>query len=135
GFAVVAGEVRNLAQRSAGAAKEIKTLIDDSVQKVALGNQLVDEARGTMAEIVSSFKLATDIMGEITTASVEQSGGIGQMNMAVTQMDEITQQNAALVEEAAAAAGSLANQAVELSQAISVFKLTKTGTRQVTRNG
>jgi len=126
GFAVVAGEVRSLAQRSASAAKDIKTLIGDSVQKIEDGNRLVDEAGRTMAEVVSSVKRATDIMSEITTASLEQSNGIGQVNQAVSQMDQITQQNAALVEEAAAASASLAEQAVRLSQAISVFKLERT---------
>ena len=123
GFAVVAGEVRNLAQRSAIAAKDIKSLIGDSVEKIASGNRLVDEAGKTMAEVVLSVKLATAIMSEITTASIEQSQGIGQVNQAVAQMDQITQQNAALVEEAAAASASLAAQAIRLSQAISVFKL------------
>jgi aerotaxis receptor len=123
GFAVVAGEVRSLAQRSAVAAKDIKTLIGDSVTKIEDGNRLVDEAGRTMADVVSSVKRATDIMSEITTASLEQSNGIGQVNQAISQMDQITQQNAALVEEAASASASLAEQAVRLSQAISVFKL------------
>ncbi|OZI78063.1 methyl-accepting chemotaxis protein, partial [Bordetella genomosp. 2] len=111
GFAVVAGEVRSLAQRSAQAAKEIKVLIEDSVSKVGTGSQQVERAGATMQEIVASVKRVTDIMGEISAASEEQSGGIDQVNRAVSQMDEVTQQNAALVEEAAAAAGSLQEQA------------------------
>jgi methyl-accepting chemotaxis protein len=123
GFAVVAAEVRNLAQRSAGAAKEIKGLIGDSVDKVDTGSKLVDEAGKTMHEIVTSVKHVADIMSEITAASQEQSAGIAEVNQAVTQMDEMTQQNAALVEEAAAAAESMQGQASSLSQAVSVFKL------------
>jgi len=107
GFAVVASEVRNLAQRSASAAKEIKTLIDDSVQQVELGSKLVGDAGSTMEEVVSSVQRVTDIMAEISSASREQETGIEQINMAITEMDSVTQQNAALVEEAAAAAGSL----------------------------
>jgi len=123
GFAVVASEVRNLAQRSAAAAKEIKDLITDSVDKVDTGQKLVDEAGKTMDEIVTSVKRVTDIMAEITAASQEQSSGIEQVNTAITQMDQVTQQNAALVEEAAAAAESLEEQARALATAVSVFKV------------
>jgi len=123
GFAVVAAEVRNLAQRSAAAAKEIKMLIDDSVQKVGQGSQQVAEAGRTMEEIVESVRRVTDIMAEITAASQEQTQGIGQINLAITQMDQVTQQNAALVEEAAAAAQSLQEQAGNLAQVVSVFRL------------
>ena len=127
GFAVVAGEVRNLAQRSAAAAKEIKQLISDSVEKVEGGSKLVEQAGATMEEIVTSVKRVTDIMAEITAASVEQSSGIDQVNQAVTQMDEVTQQNAALVEEAAAAAESLEEQSQTLIEAVSIFKLPGSG--------
>ncbi len=123
GFAVVAAEVRNLAQRSAAAAKEIKTLIDDSVGKVEQGSQQVGQAGRTMQEIVDSVKRVTDIMGEITAASQEQTTGIEQINQAITQMDQVTQQNAALVEQAAAAAQSLQEQAGGLSQVVGVFQL------------
>ncbi|MDN8614135.1 methyl-accepting chemotaxis protein [Variovorax ginsengisoli] len=123
GFAVVASEVRSLAQRSAAAAKEIKTLIGDSVEKVEEGSKQVAEAGRTMEEIVDSVKRVTDIMGEITAASQEQTSGIEQINQAITQMDQVTQQNAALVEEASAAAGSLQDQASQLSRAVGVFKL------------
>ena len=123
GFAVVASEVRNLAQRSAAAAKDIKQLINDSVEKVETGSQLVNEAGTTMTEIVTSITRVTDIMSEITSASVEQSSGIEQVNVAITQMDQVTQQNAALVEQAAAAAESMQEQAARLSEVVSVFKL------------
>ena len=123
GFAVVATEVRNLAQRSAGAAKEIKALISDSVEKVEAGALLVDTAGKTMGEIVTSVKHVADIMSEITAASQEQSAGIEQVNHAITQMDEMTQQNAALVEQAAAAAQSMRDQAGTLSRAVDVFKV------------
>ena len=130
GFAVVASEVRNLAQRSAAAAKEIKTLINDSVQKVDAGGRLVDQAGTTMQEIVQSITRVTDIMSEIASASVEQTVGIEQINMAISQMDEVTQQNAALVEEAAAAAGSLQDQAEALAKAVSVFNIGESRGRQ-----
>jgi methyl-accepting chemotaxis protein-1 (serine sensor receptor) len=123
GFAVVAGEVRNLAQRSSAAAKEIKGLIDTSVERVQSGTSLVDEAGRTMTEIIGAVQRVTDIMGEIAAASQEQSSGIEQVARAVTQMDEVTQQNAALVEEAAAAAQSLEDQAAKLRQAVAVFQL------------
>ncbi len=123
GFAVVAAEVRVLAQRSATAAKEIKELIDDSVSKVEQGSRQVGDAGKTMDEIVNSVRRVTDIMGEITAASQEQTSGIEQINQAVAQMDQVTQQNAALVEEAAAAADALQGQAGQLSQAVSAFKL------------
>ena len=123
GFAVVASEVRSLAQRSATAAKEIKTLIGDSVDKVESGAQLVDEAGQTMSEVVDSVRQVAELMREISAASVEQSSGIEQINQAVTQMDENTQQNAALVEEAAAAAESLEEQANLLSEAVATFRL------------
>ncbi len=123
GFAVVASEVRSLAQRSADAAKEIKVLISASVERVGQGTLLVDQAGVTMAEVVQSIRRVTGIMGEISSASREQSEGVAQVGQAVTQMDQATQQNAALVEESAAAASSLQNQAEQLVQAVAVFKL------------
>ncbi|MFF2048248.1 methyl-accepting chemotaxis protein [Stenotrophomonas bentonitica] len=123
GFAVVASEVRTLAQRSAGAAKEIKGLIDDSVGKVAEGSQLVNQAGATMGEIVASVQRVTDIMAEISAASQEQSAGIDQVNQTVVQMDETTQQNAALVEEATAAARAMEEQATQLADAVAIFRL------------
>ncbi len=123
GFAVVASEVRSLAGRSAEAAKEIKNLITDSVQRVEQGSAQVNQAGATMDEVVASIKRVTDIMGEISAASTEQSQGVAQVGEAVQQMDQATQQNAALVEEMAAAASSLKSQAQELVQAVSVFKL------------
>ncbi|MFW6166315.1 MAG: methyl-accepting chemotaxis protein [Ralstonia sp.] len=123
GFAVVASEVRSLAQRSAAAAKEIKALINDSVDRVDAGNALVEQAGSTMHDVVTSIKRVTDIMSEILGASEEQAGGIDQIHHAIAQMDEVTQQNAALVEEAAAAAESMREQAGQLVQVVSVFKL------------
>ena len=123
GFAVVASEVRSLAGRSADAAKEIKTLINNSVERVEQGTALVDQAGVTMTEVVSSIRRVTDIMGEISAASSEQSAGVAQVGEAVTQMDQATQQNAALVEEMAAAASSLKSQAQDLVQTVAVFKL------------
>ncbi len=123
GFAVVASEVRSLAGRSAEAAKEIKSLISASVERVEQGTVLVDRAGVTMSEVVSSIKRVTDIMGEISAASNEQSAGVSQVGEAVSQMDQVTQQNAALVEESAAAADSLKQQAQQLVQAVAVFKL------------
>ncbi|MGI9134902.1 MAG: methyl-accepting chemotaxis protein [Rhodoferax sp.] len=123
GFAVVASEVRSLAGRSAEAAKEIKTLISASVERVEFGTNLVDQAGSTMTEVVTSIKRVTDIMGEISSASVEQSAGVSQVGEAVSQMDQVTQQNAALVEEMAAAATSLKSQASDLVNTVAVFKL------------
>ncbi|MCP1573269.1 methyl-accepting chemotaxis protein [Herbaspirillum rubrisubalbicans] len=123
GFAVVASEVRSLAQRSAAAAKEIKELIDDSVSKVESGSRLVAQAGSTMQQVVESVRRVTDIVGDITAASAEQSDGIVQVNQAIGMMDQATQQNAALVEQAAAASQSLREQAVNLAQAVGVFRL------------
>jgi methyl-accepting chemotaxis protein len=123
GFAVVATEVRNLAQRSAAAAKEIKDLIGDSVSKVDSGTELVGRAGKTMEEVVASIRRVTDIVSEIAAASNEQSAGIEQVNQAIAQMDQVTQQNAALVEEAAAASESMLDQSQQLSRAVSEFKL------------
>jgi methyl-accepting chemotaxis protein len=123
GFAVVASEVRGLAQRSASAAKEIKELIDDSVNKVNKGSQLVEQAGATMEEVVSSVKRVTDVVSEISSASQEQSEGIAQVNLAIAQMEETTQRNAALVEESAAAANALLNESSKLSAVIATFKL------------
>jgi methyl-accepting chemotaxis protein len=123
GFAVVAGEVRTLAQRSAQAAREIKTLIGESVEKVETGSRLVNEAGQTMSDIVQQVRRVSDLIGEISSSTIEQSNGIGQVNQAVTQLDQMTQQNAALVEQSTAASQSLRDQAAKLSQAIAVFKL------------
>lgn len=123
GFAVVASEVRSLAQRSASAAKEIKELINDSVEKVSQGTRLVDSAGSTMQEVVDSVKRVSDIISEITAAGQEQTSGIEQINQAIIQMDSVTQQNSALVEEAAAAAATLQEQSANLVQVVSVFKL------------
>jgi len=130
GFAVVAGEVRNLAQRSAQAAKEIKGLIEDSVNRVNNGSQLVGTAGETMNDIVGAVTRVTDIMGEIASASDEQSRGIDQVGQAVTEMDRVTQQNASLVEESAAAAASLEEQASRLSQSVSVFRIPRAAQAQ-----
>lgn len=130
GFAVVAGEVRSLAQRSAQAAREVKALIEDSVGKVGAGARQAEGAGATMREIVTAVQHVTDIMGEIAAASHEQASGIDQVNRAVAQMDEVTQQNAALVEEAAAAAGSMQDQAQELVRAVGVFRLAEDGARR-----
>ncbi len=131
GFAVVAGEVRNLAQRSAQAAREIKSLIADSVAKVESGSTLVNEAGQTMSEIVAQVRRVTDLIGEITSATLEQSSGIGQVNQAVTHLDQMTQQNAALVEQSAAAAQSLKDQADRLAAAVAMFKLSQAEARAV----
>jgi len=131
GFAVVASEVRNLAQRSAQAAREINTLISDSVRKVENGSRLVNQAGTTMGEIVAQVKRVTDLIGEITAASLEQSSGVTQVNEAVTQLDQTTQQNAALVQQSAAAAASLREQADRLAEAVAMFRLSRDQTRQV----
>jgi len=126
---VVAGEVRTLAQRSAAAAKEIKALIDESVEKVAQGTRQVDQAGSTMQEVVSSISRVADMIGEISAASREQSEGVNQVGEAVSQMDQTTQQNAALVEEMAAAANSLSQQSVEMVQAMAFFRLGQESTQ------
>ena len=123
GFAVVASEVRTLAQRSASAAKEIKGLIDESVKQVDAGNRLVEEAGTVISDLVAGVRRVTDIVGEISAASQEQTSGLEQVNQAISQMDQVTQQNAALVEEAAAATGSLESQATQLVQAVAVFRI------------
>jgi methyl-accepting chemotaxis protein len=123
GFAVVAGEVRSLAQRSAAAAKEIKTLIGTSVDRVEAGTGLVQQAGGTMQEILASVHRVSEIIGEISNAAQEQSSGIGQVNTAVVELDQMTQQNAALVEQSAAAARSLKDQSDQLAQVVQVFRL------------
>jgi methyl-accepting chemotaxis protein-1 (serine sensor receptor) len=123
GFPVVATEVRSLAQKSASAAREIKTLINDTVSQVDGGTRLAQQAGATMEEVVASVRQVTDMMGEISSASVEQSAGIGQVNQAIVQMDQATQQNAALVEQAAAAAGALQEQAQQLLAAVQVFQI------------
>uniref|UniRef100_UPI00289D3707 methyl-accepting chemotaxis protein n=1 Tax=Massilia timonae TaxID=47229 RepID=UPI00289D3707 len=123
GFAVVAGEVRTLAHRSAAAAKEIKGLIDDSVHQVQQGTQQVARAGATMGQIVDGIRQVTVIMGEIAAASEEQSAGIEQVNTAIAEMDRVTQQNAALVEQAAAAADAMRDQAAQLSAVVGTFRL------------
>jgi len=133
GFAVVAGEVRNLAQRSASAAREIKDLIADSVNKTTEGAQLVEGAGQTMVEIVQSVKRVSDIISEISEASIEQTSGIDSVNQAITSMDDVTQQNAALVEEAAAAAESLVEQASQLSDLVADFNLYEATQNKATR--
>jgi methyl-accepting chemotaxis protein-2 (aspartate sensor receptor) len=133
GFAVVASEVRSLAQRSAGAAREIKTLIGSSVDRVASGSRLVQDAGDTMGEIVNSVQRVSDIIGEISTSASGQAQGIGEVNAAVAELDQMTQQNAALVEQSAAAADSLRDQAQRLEQAVSVFSLGQPGTLLVSR--
>jgi methyl-accepting chemotaxis protein len=134
GFAVVASEVRSLAQRSATAAKEIKALIDDSVANVETGSRLVGQAGITMTEVVDSVKRVTTIMSEITAANQEQIFRIQRVNQTIVRMDEVTQQNAAMVEEAASAAESMNNEATRLSHAISVFKLGDSNSSTSTRN-
>jgi aerotaxis receptor len=135
GFAVVAAEVRHLAQRSASAAKEIKTLIVDSVAQVDRGRKLVNEAGEAIDDVVTSVQLVVDIMSGSAAASQEQSAGIAQINQAVSQMDEMTQQNAALVEQSAAAAESLQDEAAKLEQLVNTFKLLRTGQGGAHRGG
>jgi len=124
GFAVVAGEVRNLAHRSATAAREIKSLITDSVEKINAGTDQVNAAGHTIDDVVAQVRKVADLIGEITASSSEQNDGVNQINMAVTQLDHATQQNAALVEQTAAAAESLRNQATLLNQSVSAFQVT-----------
>jgi methyl-accepting chemotaxis protein len=131
GFAVVAAEVRTLAQRSAQAAREIKGLIGESVEKVETGSKLVHDAGQTMGEIVQQVKRVSDLIGEITSSTLEQSNGIGQVNQAVTQLDQMTQQNAALVEQSAAAAQSLREQADKLAKAVAIFKLSRSQAQEI----
>ena len=126
---MVASEVRNLAQRSAGAAREIKGLIGDSMTQVNAGTALVQQAGATMGDVVASVARVTDMMSEITSATQEQRVGINQVNEAITQMDHVTQQNAALVEQAAAAAASMQEQAAQLAQVAAAFKLGESGGR------
>ncbi|MBE9776776.1 methyl-accepting chemotaxis protein II, partial [Escherichia coli] len=133
GFAVVAGEVRNLASRSAQAAKEIKALIEDSVSRVDTGSVLVESAGETMTDIVNAVTRVTDIMGEIASASDEQSRGIDQVAIAVAEMDSVTQQNAALVEESATAAAALEDQAERLNQAVATFRLNVASAQHATK--
>jgi methyl-accepting chemotaxis protein len=135
GFAVVAAEVRNLAQRSATAAKEIKGLINESIQRVNDGSELVNQSGKTLEEIVSSVKRVTDIIAEISAASQEQASGIDQVNKAIMQMDETTQQNAALVEETTSAAQSMKEQARELMQQVDVFKVAGSGNASHMKRG
>jgi len=123
GFAVVAGEVRTLAQRSAQAAKEIKELIGNSVERVNLGSELVNQAGVTMQEIVTNVTRVRDIIGEIASSSTEQADGVNQINAAIGNLDQMTQQNAALVEQSAAAATSMSEQAAQLSEVVSIFKV------------
>jgi methyl-accepting chemotaxis protein len=135
GFAVVASEVRSLAQRSAEAAKEIKILIGTSVEKVASGTRLVSDAGATMSNIVQSVRKVADVVGDITAASAEQGSGIASVNQSIGDLDQLTQQNAALVEQSAAAAESLREQAAQLAQAVAVFKTGDMFTSEVIPSG